>query len=180
MSSAKFKRMFNNLVLATAKQEEKEAARAQIRKQIGKIRKVSIENYPPKKDIVDREITKLEKQLEDLLEKEKIMVTAQQNEDAQIKELQSKIEALNNKLEIMSRALLSAMQAKEPTFQTIQQEPTHKAMITKNHVDILQKSLDLLEQKHEELKKSGRHSPEEIARVEEKINSLKEKLVYLS
>ncbi len=177
MSSARFKRLFNNLVLATAKHEEKKLAKSQIKKQISKIRKVSIENYPPKKEVVDREITKLEKQLEDLLEKEKMIILAQQNENETIKKMQERIDLLTARLEEMTSALKIVAESQPVLPMT--PPPTHKTIVPQEQIEILQKNLALLEKKHELLKQSGKHSLEEIARVEEKINSLKEKLALI-
>lgn len=177
MNSAKFKRIFRNLVLATAKHEERKLARAQIKKQISKIRKVSLENYPPKKDVVDKEITKLEKQIEDLLEKEKLIIAAQQNENATIKKMQEKIDLLTEKLEKMTAALAIATETQPILPMT--PPPIQKRIVPQEHIDILQKNLELLEKKHEILKQSKQFKPEELARIEEKINSLKEKLVMI-
>lgn len=170
ISSTKFERMFTHLTLASKKAEEKQLAREKVKKQIGKIRKASLETYPPKKKVVDREITKLEKNIADMLEKENTIIKTQKKDEESINELQDKTGAINEKLEKLNEMLLSL---------NAQSEKIPEPQLPQEHLSTLQHNLSLLEQKHEVLKRSGQHNPEVLTRIEQRINSLKQKLGLL-
>lgn len=166
MTNSKAKRLFTNLVIAAAKLEEKKQLKEQVKKQIGKVRKVSLESYPPKKQEMDKAITKLESTIFELLEREKMIMGVQARDEAMMRNVEQKTATINEKLEKMNSmlALMTGTEAK----------PAANEQIMK-----LQKTLEMLENKHTELKSQGIHSPEDLARVEEKINLIKSKLSFL-
>ncbi|MFC1728271.1 hypothetical protein ACFLZ7_02285 [Nanoarchaeota archaeon] len=183
MTSNSFERLFTNLALSSKRAEEKRLAEEKVHKQIKKIRKVSLDTYPPKKKEVEREIVKLEKNIAAIFEKENQIINTQKKDEASISQLQKKTNQLDAKLEKVNEILMSFGEKqrgdeRENELESIELEP-HTLVHPSEKIRSLKKALDLLEDKSELLKMSGKQSPVDLARVQDKINSLKQKLSSL-
>lgn len=174
----KANKLLSNLARASKVAEEKKQSKEKLKKQIARIRKVSLGTYPPKKKQVETEITKLEKYLEEVLEKEKSIMEIQKKDDALISDLQQKSKNMDEKLAAISDTLRS-LGAQVSEVEEKEEEILEPRQVSREQIEILRNGLALLEQKHSLLKSSGQNDPLDLARVEEKISSLKQKLSSL-
>lgn len=179
ISSKGVKRLFINLARSSKTIEERKLAREQLKKQIGKVKKISKEIQPQKRKLIEDEIAKLEKHFEELLEKEKSIITMQKKDDVMITDLHHRTKGLEQNLDKVSSLLANLSSAVEDIREkeeVIEKETSS----TEKKLEILRKNLALLEERHGLLKQTGKHKPEDLERIEGKIGSLKAKLSFLS
>lgn len=96
-SPARVKRFVRHVVRAAKKQEEKKRAKEALKRQVRKVKKISV-TKGIKKELIEKELKKLEDYLKEVLEKEGKLIVASKRDTEVTEYLKEEIKRLENKV----------------------------------------------------------------------------------
>lgn len=164
------KKYFSNLSRAAKSVETRKEGREKLRGYLRKIKIVS--SQTAKKSVISSEIQKLEKHIEELLNK-KLGISAKEGKKSS-KILQEKEELLDAKIAKMNE-LLSKL-GKKVDENEFKQQLLNEEDQPKSVVEELEEKLYALETKYYELRDNPNIRNELLINIQEKISALKEKI----
>lgn len=165
VDSDKSQTMFLRLLISSKKLQETEVSRKELMEHLEKLRDIKVNKG------FEKHLDELDKKLADLLEKERSLLISQKREHNIHENLHKRIRALEEKL-------TGYLEFKKKRMSRIKEleEKIQKRMQEKDKIAKLQGQIEGLDIVFESLQKSGSYPPEKLARLQEKISSLKEQV----
>ena len=202
-SPGKMRRFMRHLGVSSTKVEGQIRAKAEVRGRLEKIKSLALNKRSKKSDIED-EFTDFQQMVHDIIMDEQKILEEQRRETKEIQSLRSMVEDLSRKLVDLGReyaiemekkdkkilelreSLASARmkvseqgQSRKDKIAEIEDKIKKKADVNKAEVRKVETDLKALEQTHAQLKRSGKHPPDQLDRLKKVIDSHKEKLKTL-
>lgn len=197
ISSEKFKRFLYHLAMANNKMDDIGKHRIKLQKTLVKTKEIAASR--PKKEVIEGSFDKLEKQLNELMQKEGFLAQAHMEETAEMRKLKNRIAELELKLDIAAKdrevveqlklnlaianqklsQMLSIEKEREQKMQQMEKRLNEKVSQQKAEKSKkeLMKQLESLEDKYYDLRHSGVHDEAVLSRLSSKIGELKKQLV---
>ncbi len=196
----RMRRFVRHLSAAAIKAEERSVKKHKVRERLEKIKSVSL-NKRSTKEMIEGEIGSFESAIHEIIHDEEKILDEQRRETKQINELKSMVEILSRKLIDIGREYASELEDKDRKIlelrealasahirisesgderqkkienieRKIKERPSRLEPVFES-ADDLANQLAELEQRHEELKKSGKHSKADLDRVKRLIDKHK-------
>jgi uncharacterized protein YeaO (DUF488 family) len=201
----KLRRFVKHLSTASIRAEEKSLKNKEVIEKIEKIRQLSL-NKGSTKDEIESELTDFESSIREIIKDETLILDEQRKGTKQVNELRKMVEMLSQRIIELGRQYAAEMGEKDSKIlelrealasahitisesggdrkkkiEMIEQKVRERApAFEKESDDDLAIQLKMLEQKHAELKKTGKHPPSELERIKKIINAHKKKIAEMS
>lgn len=185
------KKFVKHLAIASKKASEREVTKQKFEKQVAKVKKLSLEKAPKVK--LGKEWDKLEKALHELIKTNKAIVDTEQSNSLLLRRAVEKIDKLNKSL--AAKEGFEGMKGSLTEERLGELQGKIKSKFTQEDIELMEQGLEkirtpetdeeigkieaelaLLEKKHDDLKKSGKHSPAALKKLESMIKGSKKKL----
>lgn len=200
----RMRRFVRHLSASAIRAEDLANKKQEIKTRLEKIKSLSL-NKRSTKDMIEHEIGSFEDAVHEIIKDEEKILEEQRRETKQVNELKSMVENLSQKLIEIGKEYAKELEAKDDKIMELRealaaahirisesgeerqkkidkieqrlkdkQEPAPKTK--EDHVSEIEAHLKVLEDKHKELKKKGKHKKTDLDRVKNLIDTHKEKL----
>lgn len=200
LNPLKLRRFIRHLSVASIRAEEKAAKNKEVLEKIDKIRQLSISKGATKEQI-DAELTDFESTIREVIRDETLILEEQRKGTKQVTELRKMVEMLSQRIIELGRQYATEMDEKEQKILELR-DALASAHITiaesgidrKKKIDIIEQKvkdkavpiheelnlqMKMLEEKHAEMKKSGKHPRSELERLKKIMEAHKKKIAEL-